>query len=183
MADSEDEPPESLRLHVSIGNATVEVEGPAADAETWFEALREDFLPEVNTTTVETTASQPSNNPDGANESGSSSSEDSVTDKARSLPEYYKIAGDIIKRDRALLVGWYLEYHEDTGDFTSKEVESRAQDAKIGLGQNVSRDLSKQVQEGRLDVVDQRDGSDAYHLTRSGEEYVQEDLLSDLENS
>jgi len=179
MADSEDESPDSLRLHVSIGNATVEVEGPAAEAETWFEALREDFLPEVDTTIVETTASQTSTNPDGASESGSSGGEDSSSGKSRSLPEYYNMAGDIIKRDRALLVGWYLEYHEDEDDFTSKEVESRAQDAKIGLGQNVSRDLSTQVQEGRLDVVDQRNSSDAYHLTRSGEEYIENDLLSD----
>lgn len=182
MADSDEDTTESLRLHVSIGNATVEVEGPAAEAETWFEALREDFLPEVDNTTVETTARQPSNNPDEASESGNSS-ENGSSRKSRSLPEYYKKAGDIIKRDRALLVGWYLEYHEDEDDFTSKEVESRAQDAKIGLGKNVSRDLSKQVKEGRLDVVDQRKGSDAYHLTRSGEEYVQEDLLSGSEDS
>lgn len=182
MTDSEGESSESLRLHVSIGNAAVEVEGPAAEAETWFEALREDFLPDVDTTTVETTTSQPPTNPNGASESGGSGGEDCSSTKSRSLPEYYKMAGDINKRDRALLVGWYLEYHEDESDFTSKEVRSRAQDAKIGLGQNVSRDLSKQVQEGRLDVVNQRNGSDAYHLTRSGEEYVQKDLLSDSGN-
>lgn len=179
MADREDESPESLRLHVSIGNATVEVEGPAAEAETWFEALREDFLPDVDTTTVETTASQPASNSDGANDTTNSNGGNSSSGESRSLPEYYKMAGDLIKRDRALLVGWYLEYHENEDDFTSKEVESRAQNAKIGLGQNVSRDLSKQVQEGRLDVVDQRDGSDAYHLTRSGEEYIDNDLLSE----
>lgn len=179
MADSEGESPESLRLHVSIGNATIEVEGPVADAETWFEALREDFLPDVDTTTVVTTSRQSSTTPDGGSEAANSNQEGSSSGKSRSLPEFYKMAGDLIKRDRALLVGWYLEYHEDAGNFTSKEVESRAQNAKIGLGQNVSRDLSKQVEEGRLDAVDERNGSDAYHLTRSGEEYIDNDLLTD----
>ncbi|UIP00405.1 hypothetical protein Hbl1158_03305 [Halobaculum sp. CBA1158] len=177
MADDSDS--ESLRLHVSIGDVTVDVEGPVDEAETWFEGLREDYLSDVDTEAVQAAADgagSVSQDTGGKSKNETGGSTASRT-KTRSLTEFYKESDNPTKQERALIVGWYLEYHEDLDDFTSTEVEERAQDAKIGLGANVSRDLSNQAGNGRLEKVDEREGKDAYHLTLTGEEYVQEELL------
>jgi len=107
----------------------------------------------------------------------STATADRSTEKTRSLAEYYRKADNLTKRDTALVVGWYLEYHEDQEDFTKAEVEQRAQDAKIRLGANVSRDLSNQVREGHLHKVGKRNGKDALQLTLTGEDYVEDQLL------
>lgn len=181
MSDEPEE--ESLHLRVSIGDITIEVDGPVDEAETWFESLREDYLGDIDTETVEAAA-------DGAGtaiettpieQSSTSESVGSSTEKSRSLTEFYKQANDPTKRDAALLVGWYLECHERQSDFTRVEVEERATDAKISLGANVSRDLSKQVEEGNIAKVSERDGQDAYHLTLTGEDYVEAELLAESE--
>lgn len=112
---------------------------------------------------------------------GSSDSTASTSGKSRSLTEFYKQVDNPTKRDTALIVGWYLEYQEEQSDFTKPEIEARAQDAKISLGANVSRDLSKQVEESHLAKVDERDGQDAYHLTLTGEEYIKNEVLSQAE--
>lgn len=113
-----------------------------------------------------------------AEELESDSEESSETKKSRSLQEYFVQASDATKRDAALIVGWYLEYQEDQSNFIKSEVENQARDAKVSLGANVSRDLSKQINEGHLMKVDKRDGQDAYHLTLTGEEYVERELLA-----
>jgi hypothetical protein len=181
MAEDTDE--ERLRLQVSVGEITVEVDGPIDEAETWFEGLREDYLSDIDTETLNAAAngsSTVSRNPEGTQETDANTSSLS-SGKSRSLSEYYKNVDNPTKRDSALIVGWYLEYHEGQDDFTRQEVEERAQDAKISLGANVSRDLSNQVQDGHLEKVNERDGKDAYHLTLTGEEYVEGELLGSQE--
>jgi len=175
----EDSESEMLHLRVTVGNITVEAEGPRDDAETWFESLREDYLGDVDDETLEAVA-----NGSGETVNDSPTAQNSESDitststrKSRSLTEYYKQANNPTKRDAALIVGWYLEYHEEQSNFTKPEIEERAQDAKIGLGANVSRDLSEQVGNSHLEKVDERDGQDAYHLTLTGEEYVEKELL------
>lgn len=173
----------NLHLRVSIGDITIEAAGPVDEAESWFEALREDYLSEVDAETLEAAldgSDAGTSTPETDSETTTSSASTS-SGKSRSLTEYYKTADDPTKRDSALIVGWYLEYHENQDDFTRPEVEERAKDAKIGLGANVSRDLSNQVKDGHLEKVDERDGQDAYHLTLTGEEYVQGDLLENDE--
>ncbi|MBX0287957.1 hypothetical protein EGH22_16615 [Halomicroarcula sp. F28] len=176
---SEETDGESLHLRVSVGEITIEVDGPVDDAEAWFESLQEDYLSDIDTETVETAANGAGTAAEtgAAEQSSSSESVSSSSGKSRSLTEFYKQADDPMKRDAALLVGWYLEYHDGQSDFTSSEVEDRGTDAKIGLGANVSRDLSKQVSDGNLEKVDERNGQDAYHLTLTGEEYVEEELF------
>jgi len=174
---------DSLHLRVSIGDVTIEVDGPVDDAETWFEALREDYLSDINADTIGAAANgSESGTPSAETESnpaeGSNVSTGTV-EKSRSLTEYYRKADDPTKKDSAFLVGWYLEYQEGQSDFTRPEVEERARDAKISLGKNVGRDLSSHVKEGRLEKVDERDGNDAYHLTITGEEYINGELIAD----
>ena len=170
---------ETLHLRVTVGDVTVEVEGPMDDAETWFESLREDYLGDVDDETLEAAANGSSEiaNDAPTGQNSESNATGSRIGKSRSLTEYYKQANNPTKRDAALIVGWYLEYHEEQSDFTKPEVEERAQDAKISLGANVSRDLSEQVSNSHLEKVDERDGQDAYHLTLTGEEYIEGELL------
>lgn len=176
MADDPDS--ESLRLHVSIGDVTIDVEGPVDEAETWFEGLREDYLGDVDAETIQAVTDGAGSVSELPPKSGQQNSTTTTSGKSRSLTEFYKGADDPTKKDAALIVGWYLEYHEDKPDFTSSEIKETAQDAKISLGANVSRDLSKQVESSHIEKVDEREGKDAYHLTITGEEYVQDDLLA-----
>ncbi|MCJ0618160.1 hypothetical protein JZX76_01040 [Haloarcula hispanica] len=173
---------ETLHLHVSVGEITIEVDGPVDDAETWFEALREDYLGDVDPETVANAVTAESNpNPSREGNGNPSGHQAQSSGKSKSLQEFYKLANDPTKRDSALIVGWYLEYHEGQDNFTKPEVEERATDAKISLGANVSRDLSNQVKDSYLEKVDERDGQDAYHLTLTGEEYVESELLNKSE--
>jgi len=170
---------DSLHLRVSVGDITIEAAGPIDEAESWFEALREDYLSEIDADTLESAADGGSvatnSEPDSADPNTSVDTKSSQ--KSRSLTEFYKTAENPTKRDSALIVGWYVAYHDGQDHFTKPDVDERAQDAKISLGANVSRDLSNQVSDGNLAKVDERDGQDAYHLTLTGEEYVEEHLL------
>lgn len=173
---------DSLHLRVSVGEVTIEVDGPVDDAETWFEGLREDYLSELDAKTIEAAANRSSSTVSSPKPNGGAVSDSPSTSassgKSRSLTEYYKQTDSPTKKDSALLVGWYLEYNENQSDFTRPEAEERAQDAKISLGANVGRDLSSHVKEGRLEKVDERDGTDAFHLTITGEEYVHNELVN-----
>ncbi|WP_135665204.1 hypothetical protein [Halorhabdus rudnickae] len=170
---------ETLHLHVSVGDVTIEVEGPIDDAETWFEGLKEDYLNGVDSEAVAAAATRSTTDATNSSEEKPvSENTGTSTNKSRSLQEYYKMANNLTKRDAALIVGWYLEYQSDQSNFTRPEVEDQAQDAKIQLGANVSRDLSKQVEESHLQKVDTREGSDVYELTLTGEDYVEDELLS-----
>lgn len=177
MAD--DSESENLRLHVKIGDVTIDVEGPVDEAETWFEGLREDYLGDLDAEAIQAAAysadpvsKEPADQPTPETESDANKS-----GKTRSLTEYYREADNPTKKDAALIVGWYLEYKEDNSDFAAPEIKEKAQDAKISLGANVSRDLSSQVEHSNIEKVDEREGKDAFHLTLTGEEYVNEELL------
>lgn len=168
----------NLHLLISVGGVTIEVEGPVDDAEAWFETLREDYLSQIDDDVLEAAAGRITEeqikgtpaDPPNFDSKGNKK-------KSKSLAEYYKETDNPTKQESALIVGWYLEYHEDQDNFTSKEIEHRAQDAKISLGANVARDLREQVGQGHLKRVDERDGNDAYYVTRTGEAYIEEELL------
>ena len=170
----EDTESDELHLHVSVGSVTVEVEGPIDEAETWFEALKEDYLADLDSTAVQNHA-----NDSGSTKQGNSTGqEDDVTrKKSRTLSEYYQMSGDMTKKDAAFLTGWYLEIHDGQDDFTRKEIEEKATSAKLTLGANVGRDLGYKVEDGHLGEVDERDGDTTYHVTITGEEYVESELL------
>lgn len=165
---------DTLRLHVSAGDVTVEVEGAVDEAETWFEALREDYL-----TDVDIDGGQPSNSNsvNGGNGSGGQAKADGSQRKSRTLAEFYQIVENISKRDTALLTGWYLENHEGRTTFTKDDVRQKAKSAKLTLGKNVSRDLSNQIADGNLAEDEGQDGEQTYYVTITGEQYVEEELL------
>lgn len=168
---------DSLHLHVSIGNVTIEVDGPVDDAETWFEALREDYLSDVDEETIQeqTTARNPDTS---STEAAGSAGTADTRNKSKSLTEFYRMSEGLSKKDTAFLTGWYLEYHEGQDDFTRPEIEETAQSAKLQLGKNVGRDLRRQVKDGHLEEVGEREGHAAYHVTLTGEEFVDDELFS-----
>ncbi|RZH67990.1 hypothetical protein [Natrinema altunense] len=165
---------DTLRLHVSVGDVTVEVEGTVDEAETWFEALREDYL-----TNIDSNEGQPSNSSSATNSDGSGSQvkTDGSQKKSRTLAEFYQMVEDISKRDTALLTGWYLENQEGLSTFTKDDLRQKAKSAKLTLGKNVSRDLSNQIADGNLAEDGDQDGDQAYYVTLTGEEYIEEELL------
>lgn len=172
---AEDKP---LKLHVSTGDVTIEVEGPVDDAETWFESLREDYLNDLDTEATRATESgiKKTEKTSNGGQTTASASNQIDTRKSLTLPEYFSTTDDPLKRDIILIIGYYLENYEGEEYFTKAEIQQRAEDAKIQLGANIPRDISDQIKSGYMAKADKKDGKDAYHLTRSGEEYVEEEL-------
>lgn len=166
---------DNLHLRVSVGDITIEAAGPIDEAESWFEALREDYLSDVDPETIEgqingvsdSNSSNPSTEPQDTSDSK----------KSRTLPEYYQMTNGITKKDTALLTGWFIETKNGEDDFTKGEIEEEAQSAKLNLGKNVSRDLSYKVEDGHLAEVGERNGNPSFHVTITGEEYVENELL------
>lgn len=193
-----------LSISVSVGEVSVEVSGRADQVELWYDVLKSDILDHVDEELVRAAAKSTgspvvtpptgdgsadesevrANGDENTVETNDVASGDDETNKStldRTLPEYYKMAGgsDLAKKDRALLVGWFLAQRKD-GTFTNTAVTEEAKDAQMTLGSNVSRDLRHQVGDGRISKVDESDGSPVYQMTITGEEYVEE-LLNTAE--
>ncbi|QLK26371.1 hypothetical protein HYG81_01760 [Natrinema zhouii] len=167
---------EELYLHVSVGDVTVEVKGPLDEAETWFEALKEDHLTNLDSRAVSGHSNgSESNNQDNPT---STRANGGAKQKNRTLTEFYQMTDGITKKDTAFLTGWYLEIQEGRDDFTRKEIEEKAKSAKLTLGANVGRDLNYKVEDGHLAEVGERDGDVTYHVTITGEEYVENELIN-----
>lgn len=166
---------ESLHLRVTVGEITIEVDGPVDEAETWFESLREDYLNDIDPKALQQQLDKTENTDGGYSEQQAGSPESET--KTRTLTEFYRMADGITKKDSALLVGWYLEMKEGQEDFTKSEIEQTSQSAKVELGKNVGRDLGYKVGDGHLSQTGERDGDTSYHVTISGEEYVEGKLL------
>lgn len=159
---------EALKLHVSVGDVTVEVEGTGEEVETWFEALRNDYLPPNSELPSKTSAQG------GENETGS---KQNVTE-GKTLANFYNDAADPNKSETALLIGWYLAHENDESNFTPAEVQDAADTYQLSVGKNIPRDLKGHVSDGLLDPNAERNGNQAYKLTESGDEYVQNEILA-----
>lgn len=173
----------NLTLSVSIGDVSVEASGPSAEAERWFGKLQEEYLDGIDNETVQEAASTSQNSPSyqkpGQKSTDGSSSKNQSSGKSRSLAEYYRNTDGLNKKERALLVGWFLEKKTGMSDFTQQDIKSKAKEAKIDLGKNLSRDVRNQIGDGHIQVADEQNGSDTYQLTLTGEEYVEEELLNE----
>lgn len=157
-----------LRLRVSVGETTVEVEGPASVTREQFSALREEFL-------------IGGGEPTAVEQDSQAESTSTPSQKQRSLSELYQRADDPSKQDTTLLTGWFREQHENASDFTRAEIENTATGSKLKLGANVPRDVRNLVKKGYMAENDARDGETTYIVTIDGEEYVENELLnSDL---
>lgn len=159
---------EDLKLHVSVGDVTVEVEGAGEEVETWFEALRNDYLPPNSEIPTQTSS-------DGGEEGPAS--KQNLTE-GKTLANFYNEADDPNKSETALLIGWYLAHEKDESNFTAAEVDDAADTYQISVGKNIPRDLKRHVSNGLLDPNAVRNGNQAYKLTGEGDEYVQNEVLA-----
>lgn len=165
---------DTLRIKVSVGDTTVEVEGPVGDVQPRFDALREEYL------IPGATGMSTNQDPSGRSESNGGTTQSTIsTGKQRTLGEFYRQTDNLSKKDTALLTGWYLEIKEEIRPFTSEEVEEKGKQTKMSLGANVSRDLSSQVENGYLGLEeDEMKGKSGFYVTLTGEEYVENELLA-----
>lgn len=147
-------------LHVSRGDVTVEVSGSKEFVDAKFDELEAAYLKGTTEADTATAATPPQ----------------ASRGKGLTLSEVYTSASTSYKRDAALLVGYFIEQFEGQDDFTKSEIEARAKQAKVELGKNLSRDLSKLINKGYLSEVGERNGESTYYLTRTGESYVEEDF-------
>jgi len=156
------------RIRVTAGKVTVEVEGTEEFVEEQFAELEEKYLDEP--ALVETTS--------GGSESGSSGgfTPGGSDGKPLTLSEIGREINLPYKRDAALLVGWYIEHVEGMDEFTRSDIQEKAKESKVELGANVPRDISTLVERGLLVQVGERESSKTYYTTRTGEEYVLEEL-------
>lgn len=159
---------EDLKLHVSVGDVTVEVEGSKEEVETWFEALRHDYLPPNSEIPSQTS---------DEGEDTETASKQNLTE-GKTLANIYNEADDPNKSETALLIGWYLAHENAESKFTAAEVKDAAGTYQISVGENIPRDLKRHVSAGRLDPNAERDGDQAYKLTEAGDEYVQDEILA-----
>lgn len=159
---------EDLKLHVSVGDVTVEVEGSGEEVETWFEALRNDYLPP--------NSEMPSQSPTAGVENDAASKQNLT--EGKTLANFYNEADDPNKSETALLVGWYLAHENGESNFTAAEVQEAANTYQLSIGKNIPRDLKGHVSDGFLDPNAERNGNQAYKLTESGNEYVQNEILA-----
>lgn len=195
-AETVDGDDSELSISISVGDVSVEVSGRADKVEFWYDVVQNDVLEPLDEETIRAAAesggqnavsasrhtrtetsedqiSEDASEPD--NESGSASATDEPT-RERTLPEYYKMADDLMKKNRALLVGWFLT-QQGNDEFTRSEIEEKAKNARIELGSNVSRDLRYQISDGHVTKIGTSEGSTVYQLTLTGQEYVEEELL------
>ncbi|MEZ3143861.1 hypothetical protein [Halobaculum sp. MBLA0143] len=190
-----------LSISVSVGEVSVELSGRADEVEFWYDVLQNEVLEHLDEETIRAAAESPGpaaaptvysdgeaaqvsgNEAESLTDSDTTSADNSETNRRtadRTLPEYYKMTDSPTKKDRALLVGWFLTQQGD-GEFTKPELQQEAKDARIELGSNVSRDLRYQVRDGHISKIDESDGSPVYQMTRTGDEYVEEELLENDE--
>ena len=165
MSEQNDIEP-ALRLHVSVGETTVEVEGPANTTREQFSALREEFLIETGRSTETEQNSQ------------TESATTETAQKQRSLGEFYQRVDNPTKQDTTILTGWYSEQYEGLSEFTQAEIENTATGSKLTLGADVPRDIRRLVKKGYMAENDTRDGEATYIVTIDGEEYVENELLN-----
>lgn len=157
MTDSE-----SHRIKLKVEGITIEVEGPKDYVTEKFDELYEEhILGEVEPPTLQ---EHPADD------------QLSRKEKLPSLAEIYQECSVPYKRDSILLIGWVLEKMEGYEDFNRVDLEEKATSAKIELGKNIPRDLKTLVEKAYLKEVGERDGYLTYYLTRTGENYVEDEM-------
>lgn len=165
---------DTYSIDFSVGNLELAVSGSEEFVEEQFFKLYEDHdIKEIDLSSEGGLNGTPEAGPEQNSSSGEQSSDAKKT-LDKTLNEYLANSEASTYQDNALVVGWYLEYAEGQDDFTAPEVEDKAHNDKVQLGAKVKRDLDKNVEKGYLYSPGERDGSDTYWVTDSGEDYLQD---------
>jgi hypothetical protein len=150
---------DDFRILLNLNQGKFEVEGSKSFVEKWTSKL-ENKIEDKNYSSQE------------ANES--SNSEESSSEKQRSIGEVYDPKEFSKKQNRALFIGWSLEILRDNEEFTKKQIKDVAQEFKIELGANLTRDVQSLIKKGKLKRVGEDNGEPTYYLTRTGEQIIEE---------
>lgn len=158
-------------IELSFGDISLGVSGPQEFVETQFNELYETHgFDTINVSRPDTSVSKVGS---GIDEAESKPIKEPQIDE--SLNELLRDSEIKTGKDRALVVGWYLIACRGQDDITWSEVEEEASRSQVDLGENLTRDIRSNVKKGYLGPTGQeRDGEDAYKVTKSGEEYLQE---------
>jgi len=147
------------QITVRTNETTIEVRGPRNFVTTEFEELADRYL--------ETDSGGKTPSPEA-----DSSESLSAGEKVRTLSELAREIDLPYKRDAALLTGWYIERIDGNAPFTRAAIETRANESKLELGANLSRDVNVLIEKGLLMKAGDQDGTTAYQTALTGEERV-----------
>ena len=78
--------------------------------------------------------------------------------------------------DKTLAICYYLEKYENIVPFNKNDVEEAFKRAKEKTPANINDAIYKNIKKGFIMEVGKKEGLKAYQLTRSGEEYVENDF-------
>lgn len=154
-----------VTMRVRIGDAEVEVTGPAA----FVEQKVEEFL--------EKQASlQGSKSVGGQAVAETLPSEKAAGPQAKpmSAAQFFKKSGARSDVDRILVAGYYLERTRGQEVFTSTEAAELVRGAKINPATNPSDAISKNIRKGLIMAAGDRGKKRVYVLTSDGEDAVNE---------
>ena len=152
-----------VTVKLSVGSFTAEVTGPAEYVDQKIEDLANRFL---KPSALAMVAEQPS------------SHQAPEINKRISPAEFLKKRPGASQPDRAVMLGYYIEKHQQTDRFTTSELQESGRAAKDPFG-NISDVVAKLVARGLMMTDGDKDGQRAYSLTASGEAYVDEILRTD----
>jgi len=167
MADMADN---TSSIELSLGNVSLGVSGPQEFVEDQFDELYEKHgFDTIEVLNADIDVSE--------HDSGAEAQESPTVEQPdinKSLNELLQDSEVKTGKDRALVVGWYLIAGRNQDDITWFEVEEEAARSKVDLGENLTRDLSSNVEKGYLAPTgEERDGEDTYEVTGSGKEHLQ----------
>ena len=152
-------------IELSVGDAWLSVSGPEDFVEEKFYELYE----EHDFSEMEVSSSQnPSVKEEGAEESNPQE------ENTENLSELISESEINSKKDKALAVGWSLQNFEGQSNFTKPEIESKALEEQVEIGQNLTRDVNNLVDDDYLYPATERDDEQAYWVKDEGEEYLNE---------
>jgi len=162
-------------IELSLGNVSIGVSGPQEFVENQFEELYENHgfdTIDVNNGDIDGSGELPGNRDVTDADEADDESQPTID---KSLNEILSNSEIESMQEKALTVGWFLIRGRGQDDITWDEVKEEAERSQVELGEQVPRDLRKCVGKGYLGPTgDERDGSDTYKITGTGEELLRE---------
>lgn len=81
---------------------------------------------------------------------------------------------------RTLIIGYYLEKYRAMTSYNAKDLEDGFREAKERVPENINYKVIKNIKKGlMMEAKEEKDNLKAWHLTGSGERFVENDLKID----
>ena len=99
--------------------------------------------------------------------------------KPKSLKEFLIEKNPSSDVNKALVIGYYLEFNKNLSSFTGREIEKGFQDCREKIPNNMSLCMYKNTGKGFFSEVEEKNDMKAYELTNSGIKFVENGLKMD----